>query len=37
MADIDELFGGFDEPVGFDEGEAANPVVVEEDEPNLNE
>lgn len=30
MADIDELFGGFDEPVGFDEGEAANPVVVED-------
>lgn len=32
MADIDELFGGFDEPIGFDEGEAANPVVVEEEQ-----
>lgn len=34
MADLDELFGGFDDPVGFDEGEAANPVVVaiEDDE-----
>lgn len=31
MADIDELFGGFDEPMGFDEGEAINPVVVEDE------
>lgn len=36
MADIDELFGGFDEPIGFDEGEAANPIVVDE-ESNQNE
>lgn len=36
MADIDELFGGFDEPIGFDEGESANPVVIEE-EQNQNE
>lgn len=36
MADIDELFGGFDEPMGFDEGEATNPVVVE-DESQQNE
>lgn len=32
MADIDELFGGFDEPTGFDEGEAANPIVIDEEE-----
>lgn len=32
MADIDELFGGFDEPIGFDEGEAANPIVIDEEE-----
>lgn len=31
MADIDELFGGFEDPTGFDESEAANPVVVAED------
>lgn len=31
MADLDELFGGFEDPVGFDESEAANPVVVAED------
>lgn len=31
MADIDELFGGFDEPIGFDEDETANPVVIEEE------
>ena len=37
MADIDELFGGFDEPLGFDEGEAANPVVVEDEEEQQNE
>lgn len=32
MADLDELFGAFDDPVGFDEGEAANPVVVATDD-----
>lgn len=32
MADLDELFGGFDDPIGFDEGEAANPVVIEEEQ-----
>lgn len=31
MADLDELFGGFDEPIAFDDGEAANPVVIEEE------
>lgn len=36
MADIDELFGGFDDPIGFDEGESANPVVIDVD-PSLNE
>lgn len=28
MANIDELFGGFDDPIGFDESETINPVVV---------
>lgn len=37
MADIDELFGGFDEPLGFDEGESANPVVAEDEEEQQNE
>lgn len=32
MADLDDLFGGFDDPIGFDEGEAANPVIVETDQ-----
>lgn len=37
MADIDELFGVFEEPLGFDEAEVANPVVVQiddNDDPN---
>lgn len=37
MADIDELFGGFDEPIGFDEGEAANPIVIDDEEEEQNE
>lgn len=36
MADLDDLFGGFDDPIGFDEGEAANPVIVEAGQ-SLNE
>lgn len=32
MADIDELFGGFDEPIAYEISEAANPVVIDDDD-----
>lgn len=35
MADLDDLFAGFEDPVGFDEGEAANPVVVAADDNDV--
>lgn len=36
MANIDELFGGFDEPIGFDESGTTNPVVIDVDEIEEN-
>lgn len=35
MADIDELFGGFEEPLGFDEEVVMNPVVTQIDENDI--
>lgn len=32
MADIDDLFNIFEDPLGFDEVEVANPVVVQIDD-----
>lgn len=32
MADIDELFGVFDQEGGFDESPPANPILIEDEQ-----
>lgn len=36
MADIDELFDGFDEPIAFETFEPTNPIVIDDDDEVKN-
>lgn len=36
MADIDELFDGFDESIAFETSEPTNPIVIDDDAEATN-